>query len=156
VNINATLVAQAVVFLILAWVTMKFVWPPLINALDERTQKIADGLAAAEKGKAELALVNKQVEQALAQAREQGKQRIAEAEKRAQAAAEEIKRNAQNEAARIIAQAQAQAEQQFVAAREALRHEVANLAVKGAEQILRREIDSKAHTALLQQLTTEL
>ncbi|BBO58922.1 F0F1 ATP synthase subunit B [Mycoavidus sp. B2-EB] len=155
-NINATLVAQAVVFLILAWVTMKFVWPPLINALDERTQKIADGLAAAEKGKAELAVVNKQVEQALAQAREQGQQRVADAEKRAQASAEEIKQNAHNEAARIIAQAQSQAEQQFIAARETLRNEVADLAVKGAEQILRREIDSKAHAALLQQLKAEL
>ncbi|MCX8566084.1 MAG: ATP synthase F0 subcomplex B subunit [Glomeribacter sp. 1016415] len=155
-NINATLVAQAVVFLILAWVTMKFVWPPLINALDERTQKIADGLAAAEKGKAELAIVNKQVEQTLAQAREQGQQRVADAEKRAQVSAEEIKQNAHNEAARIIAQAQSQADQQLIAARETLRNEVANLAVKGAEQILRREIDSKAHAALLQQLKAEL
>ncbi|BBE08195.1 F0F1 ATP synthase subunit B [Mycoavidus cysteinexigens] len=155
-NINATLVAQAVVFLILAWVTMKFVWPPLINALDERTQKIADGLAAAEKGKAELAIVNKQVEQTLAQAREQGQQRVADAEKRAQVSAEEIKQNAHNEAARIIAQALSQADQQLIAARETLRNEVANLAVKGAEQILRREIDSKAHAALLQQLKAEL
>lgn len=155
-NINATLVAQAVVFLILAWVTMKFVWPPLINALDERTQKIADGLAAAEKGKAELAIVNKQVEQTLAQAREQGQQRVADAEKRAQTSAEEIKQNAHHEATRIIAQAQSQAEQQLIAARETLRNEVAVLAVKGAEQILRREIDSQAHAALLQQLKAEL
>ena len=155
-NLNATLFAQMVVFLILAWFTMKFVWPPLIKALDERARKIADGLAAAEKGKAELADAHKRIDQSLAEARDQGQHRIAEAEKRAQQVAEEIKANAQAEAARIIASAKADADQQVIQAREALRGEVASLAVKGAEQILRREVDQKAHADLLNQLKAEL
>jgi F-type H+-transporting ATPase subunit b len=156
VNLNATLFAQMVVFLILAWFTMKFVWPPLINALDERAKKIADGLAAAEKGQSELEAAHKRVDQELSQARNEGQQRIAEAEKRALAIAEEIKANANAEAARIVAQAKADAEQQVVKAREVLRGEVATLAVKGAEQILKREVDQAAHTELLTQLKAEL
>ncbi|MDE2288386.1 F0F1 ATP synthase subunit B [Pandoraea sp.] len=155
-NINATLLAQTVVFLILAWFTMKFIWPPLIKAIDERAKKIADGLAAAEKGQADLELASKRVDKALAEAREEGAKRISEAEKRAQAVGEEIKQNAQAEAARIIAAAKAEAEQQAIKVRESLRGEVAALAVKGAEQILRREIDAKAHAELLDQLKAEL
>ncbi|KMY86206.1 ATP synthase F0 sector subunit b [Candidatus Paraburkholderia calva] len=155
-NLNATLFAQMVVFLILTWFTMKFVWPPLINVLDERSKKIADGLAAADKGKAELEAAHKRVDQELAQARTDGQQRIADAEKRAAAVAEEIKANAQAEAACIVAQAKADADQQIVKARESLRAEVATLAVKGAEQILKREVDQKAHADLLNQLKTEL
>ncbi|GAB3630487.1 ATP synthase subunit B [Pandoraea terrae] len=155
-NINATLFAQTVVFLILAWFTMKFVWPPLIKAIDERAKKIADGLAAADRGKAELEAANKRSSQALSEARDEGAKRIADAEKRAQAVAEEIKQNAQAEAARIIANAKAEADQQAVKARESLRAEVAGLAVKGAEQILKREIDANAHADLLNQLKAEL
>jgi len=156
VNLNATLIAQMVVFLILAWFTMKFVWPPMVKALDERSKKIADGLAAAEKGKTELEAAHKRVDQELAKARNDGQQRIADAEKRALAVAEEIKANAQAEAGRIIAQAKADAEQQVVKAREALRGEVASLAIKGAEQILKREVDQAAHAELLNQLKAEL
>jgi F-type H+-transporting ATPase subunit b len=145
-----------VVFLILAWFTMKFVWPPMVKALDERSKKIADGLAAAEKGKTELEAAHKRVDQELAKARNDGQQRIADAEKRALAVAEEIKANAQAEAGRIIAQAKADAEQQIVKAREALRAEVATLAIKGAEQILKREVDQAAHAELLNQLKAEL
>jgi len=145
-----------VVFLILAWFTMKFVWPPMVKALDERAKKIADGLAAAEKGKTELEAAHKRVDQELAQARTDGQQRIADAEKRALSVADEIKANAQAEAARILAQAKADAEQQVVKARETLRAEVAALAVQGAEQILKREIDQAAHTELLSQLKAEL
>lgn len=155
-NLNATLFAQMVVFLILAWFTMKFVWPPLIKALDERARKIADGLAAAEKGKADLADAQKRIDKSLAEARDQGQDRIAQAEKRAQQAAEDIKANAQAEAARIVATAKADADQQLVHAREALRGEVAALAVKGAEQILRREVDRNTHADLLNQLKAEL
>ena len=155
-NLNATLFAQMVVFLILAWFTMKFVWPPMVKALDERAKKIADGLAAAEKGKTELEAAHKRVDQELAQARNDGQQRIADAEKRALAVAEEIKANAQAEAARIIAQAKAEADNQVVKARESLRAEVATLAVKGAEQILKREVDQAAHAELLNQLKAEL
>lgn len=155
-NLNATLFAQLVVFLILAWFTMKFVWPPLIKSLDERANKIAEGLAAAEKGKAELDAAHKRIDIALAEARAEGQQRIADAEQRAQLAAEEIRRNAQAEAARIVSQAKAEADQQMIHARETLRGEVAVLAVKGAEQILKREVDAKAHAALLDQLKAEL
>ena len=155
-NLNATLVAQMVVFFILWWVVAKFIWPPLVKALDERAKKIADGLAAADKGKAELELANKRVEQALTEARNEGAQRIADAEKRAQMSAEEIKQNAQAEAARIIAQAKAEAEQQPVRARESLRAQVATLAVKGAEQILKREVNAQVHADLLNQLKAEL
>ncbi len=155
-NLNATLFAQMVVFFILWWVVAKFVWPPLIKALDERAAKVAEGLAAAEKGKVDLDLATKRADQALAEAKSEGTQRIAEAEKRAQQSAEEIKQNAQAEAARIIAQAKSEAEQQVIRAREVLRNEVAVLAVKGAEQILRREVDPKAHAALLDQLKAEL
>lgn len=155
-NLNATLFAQMVVFLILAWFTMKFVWPPLINALDERSKKIADGLAAAEKGKAELEAAHKRVGEELATARNEGQNRIADAEKRALAVAEEIKAQAHAEAARIIAQAKADADQQVVKAREALRADVAALAVQGAEQILKREVDQSAHAELLNQLKAEL
>lgn len=155
-NLNATLVAQMVVFFILWWVVAKFIWPPLVKALDERAKKIADGLAAADKGKAELELANKRVEQALTEARNEGAQRIADAEKRAQMSADEIKQNAQAEAARIIAQAKAEAEQQAVRARESLRDQVAVLAVKGAEQILKREVNAQVHADLLNQLKAEL
>lgn len=155
-NLNATLFAQMFVFLILAWFTMKFVWPPLIKAIDTRTQKIADGLAAADKGRAELEDAHKRIEKELAQARADGQRRIAEAEKRAQIAGDEIRRNAQAEAARLIAQAKAEAEQQLNRAREALRGDVARLAVKGAEQILKREVNAQAHADLLHQLEAEL
>lgn len=155
-NLNATLVAQMVVFFILWWVVAKFIWPPLVKALDERAKKIADGLAAADKGKAKLELANKRVDQALTEARNEGAQRIADAEKRAQMTADEIKQNAQAEAARIIAQAKAEAEQQTVRARESLRDQVAVLAVKGAEQILKREVNAQVHADLLNQLKAEL
>ena len=155
-NLNATFFAQMVVFFILWWVVAKFIWPPLVKALDERAKKIADGLAAAEKGKAELELANKRVDQAMAEARTEGAQRVADAEKRAQLTADEIKQNAQAEAARIIAQAKAEAEQQVTRAREELRDQVAVLAVKGAEQILKREVNAQVHTDLLNQLKAEL
>ena len=155
-NLNATLIAQFVVFFVLAAFTMKFVWPPLMKALDERAQKIADGLAAADKGKAEMAAAEKRVQIELAGAREEGQKRIGDAEKRATMVADEIKQNAQAEANRIIAQAKADADQQVTKAREELRSQVAALAVKGAEQILKREVNASAHADLLTQLATEL
>ncbi|SNX28816.1 ATP synthase F0 subcomplex B subunit [Polynucleobacter meluiroseus] len=155
-NLNATLFAQMIVFFVLWWVVARFVWPPLVKALDERSAKIAEGLAAAQRGKEELALANNEVELELSKARQEGAQRVAEAEKRAQMSADEIRSNAQADAARIIAQAKQDADQQVTRAREALRTEVAVLAVKGAEQILRREVDAKTHGALLDQLKAEL
>ncbi|MDP3620819.1 MAG: F0F1 ATP synthase subunit B [Polynucleobacter sp.] len=155
-NLNATLFAQMIVFFILWWVVARFVWPPLVKALDERATKVAEGLAAAERGKADLASASKLAEQELSRAKQEGSQRVAEAEKRAQLSADEIRSNAQAEAARIIAQAKQDAEQQVTRAREVLRAEVATLAVRGAEQILRREVDAKTHAALLDQLKAEL
>lgn len=155
-NLNATLFAQFVVFFILAGFTMKFVWPPLMKALDERAEKIANGLAAADRGKAEMAAAAKTVQAELASARDEGQKRIADAEKRATMIADEIKANAQAEANRIISQAKADAEQQVTKAREELRGQVAGLAVKGAEQILKREVNAAAHADLLSQLAVEL
>lgn len=155
-NLNATLFAQFVVFFILAWFTMKFVWPPLMKALDERAEKIANGLAAAEKGKAEMAAAEKRVQAELAGAKDEGLKRIGDAEKRAAAIVEEAKKTASDEAARIIAAAKAEAVQQVTQAREALRGQVAILAVAGAEQILKREVNAAAHADLLNQLKAEL
>ena len=155
-NINATLFLQAVVFAILVWFTMKFVWPPIAKALDERAQKIADGLAAADKAKTELAIANKRVEAELATSRNETASRLADAERRAQAIVDEAKARATEEGNKIIAAAKAEAEQQTVKAREALREQVAALAVKGAEQILRKEVNAGVHADLLSRLKTEL
>jgi F-type H+-transporting ATPase subunit b len=156
VSINATLFVQCIVFLILVLFTMKFVWPPIAKALDERAQKIADGLAAADKAKTELTAVNKRVEQELAQTRNETASRLADAESRGQAIIEEAKARATEEANKIVAAARAEAEQQTIQAREALRNQVAELAVKGAEQILRKEVDAGVHADLLNRLKTEL
>jgi F-type H+-transporting ATPase subunit b len=156
VSINATLFVQAIVFLLLVLFTMKFVWPPIAKALDERAQKIAAGLAAAEKAKAELASANQRVEQELVKSRNETTNLLADAERRAQQIVEEAKGRATLEANKIVAAAQAEAEQQTVRAREALREQVAALAVKGAEQILRKEVNAGVHAELLDRLKTEL
>jgi F-type H+-transporting ATPase subunit b len=156
VSINATLFVQALVFAILVWFTMKFVWPPIAKALDERAQKIAEGLAAADKAKSELSLANKRVEEELAKSRDESAVRLAEAERRAQAMIEEAKAKAAEEGNKIIAAAKVEAEQQSVKARETLREQVAALAVKGAEQILRKEVNAGVHADLLGRLKTEL
>ena len=155
-SINATLFVQLGVFLVLALFTMKFVWPPIAKALDERAQKIADGLAAADKAKTELTAVNKRVEQELSQTRNETASRLADAERRAQAIIEEAKGRATEEGNKIVAAARAEADQQAVAAREALREQVATLAVKGAEQILKKEVNAGIHADLLNRLKTEL
>ena len=155
-NINSTLFLQAVVFAILVWFTMKFVWPPITKALDERAQKISDGLAAADKAKSELSTANKRVEAELATSRTETATRLADADRRGQGIVEEAKTRAVEEANKIIAAAQAEAAQQTVKAREALREQVALLAVKGAEQILRKEVNAGVHAELLSRLKTEL
>jgi F-type H+-transporting ATPase subunit b len=156
VNLNATLFAQFVVFFILAFVTMKFVWPPLMKALDERAERIANGLAAADRGKAEMAAAEKRIASELAATRDESAKRIADAEKRAAAIIEDAKQQAGAEAARIVEGAKADAEQQVTRAREELRAQVAALAVAGAEQILKREVNAAAHADLLNRLSTEL
>jgi F-type H+-transporting ATPase subunit b len=156
VSINATLFFQAVVFAILVWFTMKFVWPPITKALDERAQKVADGLAAADKAKTELTAANKRVEEELAKSRNETAARLADAERRAQAIVEEAKARATEEGNKIIAAAKVEAEQQSVQARELLRAQVAVLAVKGAEQILHKEVNAEVHADLLSRLKSEL
>lgn len=155
-NINATLFAQLIVFLVLVWFTVKFVWPPIAKALDERAAKIAEGLAAAERGKSDFEQAEKKVAELMAEGRGQVAEMVANAEKRAAAIVEEAKQQASTEAARITAQAKADVEQEMNRAREALREQVASLAVKGAESILRSEVDATKHAALLNALKQEL
>ena len=155
-SITATFWIQMIVFIILALFTMKFVWPPITAALDERAQKIRDGLSAADKAKADLASANKLAEEELSAARTDAAQRLADAERLAQSMIEEAKSRANEEGAKIIAAARAEAEQEAARAREALREQVASLAVRGAEQILRREVDARTHADLLGQLQAQL
>ncbi|MET0382935.1 MAG: F0F1 ATP synthase subunit B [Burkholderiaceae bacterium] len=155
-SITATLIIQMIVFLILVGFTMKFVWPPITAALDERARKVAEGLSAADKARAELANANQRVEQQLAAARDDSAKRLANAERLALQIVEDAKAKATEEGAKIIAQAQAEAQQASVKAREALRDQVAALAVKGAEQILRHEVNPAVHAELLGRLKTEL
>ncbi|MEY2890245.1 MAG: hypothetical protein RJA98_153 [Pseudomonadota bacterium] len=155
-NINATLFLQAIVFAILVWFTMRFIWPPLTKALDERAAKIAEGLSAADKAKAELAQANQRVNEQLSAAREDVTKRLADAERVAHSMVEEAKGRASTEAAKIVEAAQAEAAQATVKAREVLREQVAALAVKGAEQILKREVNAGVHAELLGRLKTEL
>jgi len=156
VSINATFFAQLTVFFLLVIFTMKFVWPPIAKALDDRAQKIADGLSAADKAKAELTNANKRVEDELAKSKTETAARLADAERRAQAIVEEAKAKATEEGGKIIAAAKVEAEQQTIKARETLREQVAALAVKGAEQILRKEVNAGVHADLLGRLKTEL
>ena len=155
-SINSTFFAQLIVFAILVLFTMKVVWPPIAAALDERASKIAAGLAAADKAKAELSNANKRVEEELAMSKGESTVRLAEAERRGQAMIEEAKLKATEEGSKIIAAAKVEAEQQTVKARETLREQVAALAVKGAEQILRKEVNASVHADLLGRLKTEL
>ena len=155
-SITATFIFQMIVLLILVGFTMKYIWPPLAAALDQRAQKIREGLSAADTAKAELATANKRVEEQLAAARADATQRLADAERLAQSMVEEAKARASDEGAKIIAAARAEAEQESMKAREALREQVASLAVRGAEQILRREVDARAHADLLGRLKVEL
>ena len=155
-SITFTFIIQMIVFLILAWFTMKFIWPPITVALDERAAKIREGLSAAERAKAELVAANKRVEEELSSARTDAAQRLADAERLAHSMIEEAKGRANEEGTKIVAAARAEAAQESTKAREALREQVAALAVKGAEQILRREVDAGVHADLLRQLQAEL
>lgn len=155
-NINATLFAQIIVFLVLVWFTMKFVWPPIVKALDERANKIAEGLAAAERGKSDAEAAEKRVAETLAEGRQQVAELVANADKRAAQIVEDARTQASEEAARIVAQARAEVETETNRAREALREQVGLLAVKGAEKILRREVDAAKHADILSTLKQEL
>jgi F-type H+-transporting ATPase subunit b len=156
VNLNATLFMQVLVFFVLAWFVAKFVWPPMRTALDERRQKVADGLAAADRARIELADANKRIEADLAKSRNENQARLADAEKRAAQLIDEARKAAEAEKARILAQAKEEAAQEMVRAKDALRDQVAALVVAGAEQILKREVDAKAHAELLAGLKAKL
>ncbi len=155
-NINATLIIQIIVFLIFVWFTKSFVVPPLKKALDDRAFKVQEGLAAADKAKLELSSANKRVEEELAKSRTESATRLADAERRGLTLVEEAKAKATEEAAKIIAAAKSEADQLANKAREALREQVAALAVKGAEQILRKEVNASVHADLLGRLKAEL
>ena len=155
-SITSTFIFQMIVFLILVWFTMKFIWPPITAALDARIKKIADGLSAADRAKADLASANKRVEEQLATARIESAQRLSDAERLAQTMVEEAKARASEEGAKIIAAAKAEAGQEATKAREVLREQVAALAVRGAEAILKREVNAGVHAELLGRLKTEL
>ncbi len=155
-NITGTFIIQMIVFLILVGFTMKYIWPPITAALDERAKKIAEGLSAADKAKSELALANQRVEAQLSAARDDAAKRLADAERLALSMIEDAKTKAAEEGAKLVAAARAEAAQESVKARETLREQVALLAVKGAEQILRREVNASVHAELLTQLKAEL
>jgi F-type H+-transporting ATPase subunit b len=155
-NINLTLIGQSITFAVFVWFCMKFVWPPIMNALAERKKQIADGLAAGERGKHELELASRRAADDLRAAKAQAAEVIAQAEKRAAQIVEEAKGAAKVEGDRMIAGAKAEIDQEATRAREALREQVAALAVAGAEKILRREIDAKAHADLLEAIKKEL
>lgn len=155
-NLNATLIVQALVFIILGWVTMKFIWPPFIQALDERRQKIADGLNAAEQGNKSLTDAKRQAQDLETDAKARAQLILIDSEKRAQALVEAAKLAAKTEGDRIVAAAKVEADQQVVRAKTALRDQVAELAIAGAESILKREVDAKAHADLIDQLKQQL
>ncbi len=155
-NINLTLIGQAISFAIFVWFCMKFVWPPITTALEGRANQIADGLAAAEKGRHDLELAEQRATESLRKGKEKAQEFIVHAEKRGDEIVEEAKAAAREESDRIIASARVQIEQERNEAREGLRGEIASLAVVGAEQILMREIDEQAHKALLEELSAQL
>ena len=155
-SINATLIAQMIVFLILIWVTMKFIWPPLMKAMDERAHRIAEGLSAAEKARKELADADARVADEIKKARTDAVAIVDKAHQQANQIIEKAKQDAVTEAGRQKASAAADIENMAHRAREQLRDQVATLAVSGAEKILKREIDANAHKALLDQLVAEM
>jgi len=156
VNLNATLFAQIVVFFILAWFTMKFVWPPIMKALDERATKIADGLASAERGRHSLELASKNSAETVREGKVKVAEILAQAEKRAQQIIEDAKTQAKIEADKVVAGAKAEIDQEAARVKESLRERVAELAVAGAEKILRREIDAKVHASMLAAIKQDL
>jgi F-type H+-transporting ATPase subunit b len=155
-NINATLIGQAIMFALFAWFCMKFIWPPLIGALEARKKQIADGLAAAERGKHDLELAAKRATEVLREAKEKAAEIIAQGEKRSGEIVEEAKEQAKAEGDRIIAAAKAEVEQEVFRAKEQLRTQVSAIALAGAGKILSREIDAKAHNDLLEKLVAEI
>ncbi|MFO1282915.1 MAG: F0F1 ATP synthase subunit B [Burkholderiales bacterium] len=155
-NINLTLIMQAAAFAAFIWFTARFVWPHLMRAIDERQRTIADGLAAGEQGRQNLATAEKRANEALAEAKTKASEIVALGEKFKAETIEQAKRDAKAEADRIVAAAKAEIAQEATRAREVLRNQVAELAVAGASKILKREVDAKAHADLLREIQRQL
>jgi F-type H+-transporting ATPase subunit b len=155
-NINATLIGQAIAFAIFIVFCMKYVWPPIMQALEERTKKIADGLAAAERGRHEQELAEKRAQQVIHEAKEQANEIISLAQRRSNEIVDESKDTARIEGERILTTAQAEIEQEANRAKDELRGQVGSIALAGAAKILNREIDDKAHTDLLEELVSRI
>jgi F-type H+-transporting ATPase subunit b len=155
-NLNLTLIAQAITFTVFIWITVKFIWPYMLRAIETRQKTIADGLAAAEQGRRSLELSTRQADEEVKKARERTAELLAQAEKRAAQLIEEAKNAAKEEGNREKAAAKAEIEQQVTRAREQLRDHVASLAVAGAEKILRREVDARAHAEFLDSIKKQL
>lgn len=155
-NINLTLIAQSIAFAVFVWFCMKFIWPPIMNALEQRKKNIAEGLAAAERGKKEHELSEKRAAEVIREAKGKAADIIAGAEKRGAEIVEEAKNDAKVEGQRIITAAHGEIEQEINRARETLRGELAALATAGAEQILGREVDHSAHGKMLDELAAQL
>lgn len=155
-SINATLIGQMITFTLLVWFTMQYIWPPLIEALEERKKKIAEGLAAAEQGQEDIVLAKEAAAQTLKEAKTESANIIANAQKRANAVIEESKDTAKLEAEKIIDSAKAQIEQEMQQAKEGLRKEVSSLALKAAEQILQEEVDKAKHKNIISKVSDQL
>ena len=155
-NLNLSIVAQAITFAAFIWFTVKFVWPHMLRAIETRQKTVADGLAAAEEGKRSLEVSARQAEEQVRKARERATEVIAQAERRATQLVEEAKLAARTEGERELAAAKAEIEQELARAREQLRDQVAMLAVAGAEKILRREVDSRAHGQMLEEIKRQI
>ena len=155
-NFNATLIGQMITFVIFVWFCMKYIWPPLVNALEERNKRISDGLAAAEQGQKDLEEAKSKVSDSLNEAKQQAQEIINQAQKRANEIVDDAKDTAREEADKIKTAATADIDQQVTAAREQLRKEVSSIAIAGAQQILKREIDAKAHAKVLDELVAQI
>ncbi|UOA09715.1 MULTISPECIES: F0F1 ATP synthase subunit B [Methylobacter] len=155
-SINATLIGQMITFALLVWFTMKYIWPPLFDSLEERKKKIADGLAAAERGQEEIILAEKKAKGVLKEAKVQSSEIVTLAQKRANEIVEESKDIAKKEGERLIIAAKAQIDQEIQQAKEGLRQEVADLALSAAEQILGAEIDKAKHQDIISKVSNQL
>jgi len=156
VNINATLIGELIAFLVFVLFCMKYVWPPIIGAIEARQQKIADGLAASDRAEQDLQLAQEKAKQQLVEAKAQASALIDQAKKREAQIIDEAAAKAQVEREKILAQAKAEVEAERIRAKEELRKQVAALALAGAERILQRSIDEAAHSDILEKLVTEL
>ena len=155
-NFNATLIGQMITFAVFVWFCMKYIWPPLMSALEERNTRISEGLAAAQRGQQDLEDAQAKVSDSLKDAKQQAQEIINQAQKRANEIVDEAKDGAREEADKIKVAASADIDQQVTAAREQLRKEVSVIALAGAEQILKREVDAKVHAEVLDELVAQI